>query len=129
MEKSIVFQPNQLGLSVRNENGLVINIDEDGPAFMAGVEKGWRIALIDHVPYDAKVLEERFSGSLEYKLTFVIEEDMAESVASHMQSGEKSRIKRTCGNFAKLTSSMPYMTQKASRQARDKMFSEEEKEV
>jgi len=69
---SFTFQPGQMGIQAKWNEGEVVSLIEDGQAMRLGVQEGWQIVQIDGEPYTEALLDMKTEGHNEYSLAFEI---------------------------------------------------------
>jgi len=69
---SFTFQPGQMGIQAKWNEGEVVSVIQDGQAMRLGVQEGWKIVQIDGEPYTESLLDQKTEGQSEYNLAFEI---------------------------------------------------------
>jgi len=69
---SFLFQPGQMGIQAKWNNGEVVSIIQGGQAMRLGIQEGWKIVQIDGEPYTESLLDQKTEGQSEYSLAFEI---------------------------------------------------------
>jgi len=67
---SFTFQPGQMGIQAKWNEGEVVSVIQDGQAMRLGVQEGWKIVQIDGEPYTESLLDQKTEGQSEYSLAF-----------------------------------------------------------
>jgi len=69
---SFMFQPGQMGIQAKWNEGEVVSVIHNGQAMRLGVQEGWKIVQIDGEPYTESLLDQKMEGQSEYSLAFEI---------------------------------------------------------